>query len=118
MTKTQSSLQQHNAILKSAKFSIITTDTNGIITSFNEEAERILGYQASEVINLKTPEIFHLKSEVDEEASRLSSCFKEKIEVGFATFTFMPNRNVPYEKEWTYVHKNGSHIPVSLNITP
>lgn len=118
MTKTQTDLQQHNAILKSAKFSIITTDTNGLITSFNEEAERILGYKSIEVVGLKTPEIFNLESEVIAENQRIKSYFKESIALGFETFTFIPNKNQPYEKEWTYVHKNGSHIPVSLNITP
>ena len=35
------------AILQSANFSIITTDENGLILSFNPAAERMLGYHAA-----------------------------------------------------------------------
>lgn len=44
--------QQFKAILNSAKFSIITTDTNGLITSFNKEAETILEYSAKELVGI------------------------------------------------------------------
>ena len=44
-----------NAILTSARFSIIATDEKGIIQLFNVGAERMLGYTAAEVMNKITP---------------------------------------------------------------
>lgn len=37
---------------------VFTVDGNGVITSFNRAAERITGYQASEVIGLRCSEVF------------------------------------------------------------
>ena len=54
------------AILQSANFSIITTDENGLILSFNPAAERMLGYHAEEVAGRHTPALFHDPQEVAE----------------------------------------------------
>ena len=48
-----------NAILNGTDYSIIYTDTNGIIKSFNQGAENMLGYTANEVIDIHSPGIFH-----------------------------------------------------------
>jgi sensor histidine kinase regulating citrate/malate metabolism len=44
-----------NAIFNSASFSSIATDAKGVIQIFNVGAERMLGYEAAEVINKITP---------------------------------------------------------------
>ena len=44
-------LALQSAILYSAGSSIITTDTNGLIVTFNPAAEKMLGYTADEMIN-------------------------------------------------------------------
>ena len=44
-----------NAIFNSANFSSIATDAKGIIQIFNVGAERMLGYDAVDVVNEKTP---------------------------------------------------------------
>lgn len=43
------------AIFNSPYFSCIATDAQGVIQLFNVGAERMLGYQADEVINQITP---------------------------------------------------------------
>ncbi|HEX7556148.1 MAG TPA: PAS domain S-box protein, partial [Leptolinea sp.] len=40
-----------NAILNSANFSSIATDEKGVIQIFNVGAERMLGYEAADVLN-------------------------------------------------------------------
>ena len=61
-----------NAILTSANFSIIATDEKGIIQLFNVGAERMLGYQAAEVVNRINPSDIHDPQEVLARAQALS----------------------------------------------
>ena len=44
-----------NAIFNSANFSSIATDERGVIQIFNVGAERMLGYEATEVVDKITP---------------------------------------------------------------
>ena len=60
------------AILTSANFSIIATDEKGIIQLFNVGAERMLGYQAAEVVNKINPSDIHDPHEVRARAQALS----------------------------------------------
>ncbi|MEI8665231.1 PAS domain S-box protein [Pseudoalteromonas sp. B28] len=66
-----SMLQQ--SILNSASYSIIATDTNGLITLFNPASEKLLGYKAQDVIGIKNLSIFHLKEEIIKKAKLLSA---------------------------------------------
>ena len=56
----------------STQLSIIGTDLEGIITVFNSGAERLLGYTTAEMIGLQTPQIIHLRSEVEARSQELS----------------------------------------------
>ena len=60
-----------NAILTSANFSIIATDEKGIIQLFNVGAERMLGYEAGEVVNRIRPSDIHDPEEVMARAQAL-----------------------------------------------
>lgn len=52
-------------LLNAAKgVAIISTDTKGVIKSFNIGAQRMLGYSAKEVVDTHTPMIFHDESQL------------------------------------------------------
>lgn len=106
-----------NAILVNANYSMITTDTSGLITLFNPAAEQLLGYEAKDLILKETPILFHLESEILERAlsvSRELQCeFVHPSDVFFAK----SSRGIVDNSDWTYVGKSGKHIPVRLNIT-
>jgi len=106
------------AILDGSNYSIISTDVNGTIQSFNSAAERMLGYSAEEVVEKKTPEIIHDLSEVLNRAKELSQELGKEIKPGFEVFVAKPKQGVPEELEWTYIRKNGSRFPVLLSVTP
>ena len=105
------------AILKSAKFSIITTDLNGIITVFNDEAEKILGYTANEVIDKYTAALFHDPLEIAEVAKSLSTELCQQVPIGFETFIVKANMGLSDERQWSYIHKNGNRTQMRLNLT-
>ncbi|WP_455217887.1 ATP-binding protein, partial [Kaarinaea lacus] len=106
------------AILDSANFSIISTDTTGLIKTFNAGAQRMLGYSEEEMINRRTPEIFHDKDEVVAYASELSNELGYEIKPGYETFTARAKLGKADEHEWTYIRKDGRRIPVLLSVTP
>lgn len=102
------------AIFDAASISIISTDKEGLIKTFNRGAETMLGYSADEVVNYMNPSVFHLGEEVVAHTEKLNRKHGFNIEPGFETFIAIPREGGDDENEWTYVHKNGDHIPVVL----
>ncbi|GIZ10346.1 PAS domain S-box protein [Flavobacterium sp. UMI-01] len=95
---------------------IISTDTNGIIKTFNEGAENLLGYEAEELIGKETPQIIHLPEEMQASAQKHLSESGEKIE-GISIFVHNARNGKAETKEWTYKRKDGSTFPVLLSIS-
>jgi len=110
-----SSLQKN--ILDSAEFSIVSCDCNGLIMTFNPCAERLLGYQAVEMVGKHTTEIFHDKVEIISTARKLTLELGKQINPGFDVFVAKAKLGLVTESEWTYVRKNGERFPVSLSIS-
>ncbi len=105
------------AIISNAAYAIIATTPTGTITSFNPAAERLLGYYASELIHLHSPQLFHLEEEIVARAGEFSEELGIDLRPGFEVFVEKSLRGLPNEHEWTYVRKDGTHVPVSLGIT-
>jgi len=85
---TQSALEPNSSV------AIIATATDGAIRAFNRAAENMFGYRADEVIGQRTPLHFHEEAVIA--PARLGSS-----EV----------------REWTYVRKDGTQVPVELVVT-
>ena len=105
------------AIMDNSNYSIIATDTQGIIQTFNKSAERILGYSASEMIGKESPAKFHDMNEVVKHAKKLSIELKQEVAIGFETFVAKSKKGIADENEWTYIAKDGTRIPVQLSVT-
>lgn len=106
-----------SAIVESAAYSIISTDVNGTILSFNKAAENMLGYRADELIGKATPGVFHDTEEIGKRAVSLSDELGFTVEPGFEVFVAKARVNSVEEREWTYVRKDGSRFPVLLSVT-
>ena len=106
------------AIIHATELSIISTDTKGIITSFNHGAEDLLGYTAEEVIGRATVVMLHDGIELIERATRLSEELGIEVDPNFEALSFKAQilRSADRD-EWTYIRKNGSRFPVMLSIT-
>lgn len=115
--KLKETLSKLNGILEaSTQVSIICTDLDGIITTFNSGAENMLGYNRSEVIGIDTPLILHLENEINEKAKELGQALNKKID-GSEVFLELVQSGKHEAREWTYLRKNGTHCPVLLTIT-
>ena len=110
-------LELQTTIFDNSGYLMISTNKNGLITQFNKEAEKLLGYKSEEVVNIHTPELFHLKSEVIQKAEYFSKELNKDIKPGFDVFIAKADLGLKSEHEWTYVSKNGEHIPVILTVT-
>ena len=110
------SLQQ--AILDGAEYSIIATQTDGKVTVFNAGAERMLGYQAEDVVGKVTPEIIHDRNEVIERARALTADLGFPVQPNFEAFVAKTRLGQPDDAEWTYIRKDGTRFPVLLSVTP
>ncbi len=109
--------QVNDAIIQSANYAIIATDTKGIITTFNSSAEKMLGYDKFELIDKETPALFHHLSEVISRSKILSEELGDTIEPGFETFVARARKGEIDESNWTYIHKDGHEIPIHLSVT-
>ncbi|SHJ12186.1 PAS domain S-box protein [Aquimarina spongiae] len=113
----QKTLAELEGILEaSTQVSIIGTDRDGIITTFNEGAENLLGYRREELISKEALQILHTKGELTKRSEELSNLFNRNIN-DFEVFTALPKNGKPDTQEWTYVRKDGSHFPVLLTVT-
>ncbi len=108
----------HRTILSHASTSVISTTPEGLITSFNPAAERMLGYSADEMVGKHTPAIIHKPEEVIQRASSLSRELGRKIEPGFETLVAKSIESDVEQREWTYIRKDRSQVPVTLGVTP
>ncbi len=106
-----------NAIFNSANFSSIATDAKGVIQIFNVGAERMLGYEAAEVMNKITPADISDPQEVIERAKSLSAELDTRIEPGFEALVFKASRGIEDIYELTYIRKDGSRFPAVVSVT-
>lgn len=90
------------AIVDSAKDAIVGKDLSGIVTSWNQAAEAMFGYQASEIIGRPITLIVPPERMAEEET------ILEKLRQGERLSHFETERQ----------RKDGSHIAVSLTISP
>src|SRR5687767_5859725 len=105
------------AIFNSANFSLIATDAKGVIQLFNVGAERMLGYEAVEVLNKITPAEISDPQEVIARAKTLSVELETTIEPGFQALAFKASRAIEDIYELTYFRKDGSRFPAVVSVT-
>ena len=106
-----------DAIFYSANFSSIATDARGVIQIFNVGAERMLGYEAADVLNKVTPADISDPSEVIARARALSDELGTPIAPGFEALVFKASRGIEDIYELTYVRKDGSRLPAVVSVT-
>jgi PAS domain S-box-containing protein len=107
---------QH-AIFNSANFSCIATDAQGVIQIFNVGAERMLGYQAADVVDQITPAGISDAQEVIARAAALSLELDTPIAPGFEALVFKASRGIEDIYELNYIRKDGSRFPAIVSVT-
>jgi len=101
-------------LASASEVAIIATDPSLLVTVFNEGAQRLLGYTSEEIVGHVTPALIHDHAEMAARVDELSAALGRPI-AGGAIFT--EPTTLGQAREWTYVRKDGSRVPVSLVIT-
>jgi PAS domain S-box-containing protein len=107
-----------NSVLENSMYLVISLEKNGIIRMFNHAAEKILGYNSSEVTGKITPTIFFTKSELEERCKELESKIGQPVTYGFDFIFKSCQNNFTNEYEWMWKRKDGSLVPLQLSISP
>jgi PAS domain S-box-containing protein len=116
-TKLKETSALQNAIFNSSTFSSIATDIQGVIQIFNVGAETMLGYSASEVVNIMSPADLSDKKELDIRAETLSLEFDISLNSGFEALVYKAALGLEDIYELTYVCKNGQRLPAQVSVT-
>ncbi len=92
-------------------YSIISTNTHGLIKIFNEGAELMLGYKSDEVTDkLNILDIY--------DAKEVSICAAEmELESEFEALVHSAKLGIIETKDWKYIRKDGSFLIASVTIT-
>ncbi|BES69225.1 GGDEF domain-containing protein [Marinobacter nanhaiticus D15-8W] len=104
-------------ILESAEnVAIVSSDSHGTITLFNRGAERLLGYEADEVVGRQTPIVFHEPEELQVWSKQLTENAGRRVE-GFDIFVACIEQGFERSQRWTYVRKDGERRIVQLTLS-
>ena len=111
-------LERQRVLVESTAYAVLAMTEDGVITVFNPAAERLLGYRASDVLHTHTAAAFHVREELAQRSKQLTVELGHAIEAGAdALVAWTRERGLPDERQWTYVRKDGSLVPVSLAVT-
>ena len=110
--------QFNNEMVDSATYLIIALDTQGLVLLFNTEAEKILGYEAEEVIDKQYMLDWYDPLEIEEYTNAIRTRLKNNDLSNFNAFTFEANDKGRFENEWSILRKDGTCFPGRLSITP
>jgi diguanylate cyclase (GGDEF)-like protein/PAS domain S-box-containing protein len=109
-------LSFNKSVVACSPFSIIVTDKTGVITCINPAAERMLWYQQSDLLGQPYTDL-HDSDEIEQRAAELSSQFGLDVDPDHHVFRLTPEKGLIDEREWTYIRKDGSRVPVQLVVS-
>lgn len=107
-----------NTMLNATDFAIITTNEQGVVSSFNKAAENLLEYKPSEVIGIHTPVLWHDIETLEILQNEVSNELNSEITLGIEVFHAKARRGLKSDFETTFTSKSGKKIPVQLSVSP
>jgi PAS domain S-box-containing protein len=104
-----------DCILDASAIAILSTDTDGILTSFNACAEKLLGYSAEEVVRKSTPVQFFDITQLEARAGIQLQGFDKGTEPEFNFLVSrVKNTSKPDRQQWTLLRKDGTSFTASV----
>jgi PAS domain S-box-containing protein len=116
--RMQQALTLTTMILDHTSVAIYSTDRAGVITRFNQTAQKWLGYTEQEAVSRLTPAAFHDRAELKRYAEQLTRNQGLPATGGVDTLLAMPRRSYPEHREWALLRKDGSRFPASVSVVP
>ncbi len=102
-----------DSVFQNAPFSIVATDTHGLITAMNVAAEKLTGYSREELVGKVPLTVLHDERELVGKALSIDpSATLEKF--GFDVLTAGVGEGEMGEQEWTLIRRDGARTPINL----
>jgi PAS domain S-box-containing protein len=111
----QAALQQ--AMLDSASSAVLVTRPDGVVTSVNPTAERMLGHSEQELVGHQLTSALFRREALQRRATLLSNELQTPIEPDFAVLTAPLHRGRREMSEWRLRHRSGADVPVLVGVT-
>ncbi|WP_354684612.1 EAL domain-containing protein [Cupriavidus necator] len=108
---------RYAGLLDHARFGVITFDDDGLITGINPEGERMLWYTAAELVGRMPMNGLHVADELAAHARALRQELGEPVPTGLPALVAKARLGLTDEREWTWVRKGGSRMPVQMAVT-
>jgi diguanylate cyclase (GGDEF)-like protein/PAS domain S-box-containing protein len=102
-----------DSVFQNAPFSIVATDTQGIITAMNTAAEKLTGYGRAELLGKAPLTLLHDEEELTAIATG-SDPMNKNVRTPFEVLTRGAAAGEMEEKEWMLVRKDGRKTPINL----
>ncbi|MFC4775945.1 response regulator [Paenibacillus sp. GCM10023252] len=113
MEHLQEMFDRLNAIINQNQYGFIVLDEEYRVSYMNRTAENMIGYTSEELAGHATPLLFMDEEEIRKEAELLSALGGYEVQPGIEVFKELRRRKFSYEREWTFVHRDGTRIPVA-----
>jgi diguanylate cyclase (GGDEF)-like protein/PAS domain S-box-containing protein len=102
-----------DSVFQNAPFSIVATDTHGLITAMNVAAEKLTGYGREELVGKAPLTVLHDERELLGRALSMNpSATLDKV--GFDVLTAGVAAGEMGEQEWTLIRRDGARTPINL----
>jgi diguanylate cyclase (GGDEF)-like protein len=109
--------QLRNVLNAATEVAIIATDLNGVISTFNVGAQKMLGYREDEVLGHFTLKDLQRGSELEAHARQLSRNYGSPVSAAQAVFVEASQGSAQQSREWTFVRRDGSSLVVNMLVT-
>ena len=105
-----------NSVFDTAPFSIIETDLNGMIRAMNGASEKLTGYTRAEMVGKVAITMLHDPTELAPLPDETAPQDGPRLE-GFALLTAKAAQGEVDERDWTYMQRDGTTLPVHVAVT-
>jgi diguanylate cyclase (GGDEF)-like protein/PAS domain S-box-containing protein len=104
-----------DSVFQNAPFSIVATDTHGMITAMNAAAEKLTGYTREELVGRAPLTILHDERELLSKVVSADDTATVERD-GFRVLTAETAVGEMKEQEWTLIRRDSAKIPINLAV--
>ena len=109
--------QLRNVLDAATQVAIIATDLNGVITTFNIGAQRMLGYDSATVCGQLTLQQLHLPAELQAHTRELTQRYGRAIDSSDAMLVEAVDEPGQQARDWTFLRQDGTTLLVSMQVS-
>src|SRR5260370_13523199 len=110
-------LAMNKAVIECSPFCTIVTDSKGRITVANAAASKMLLYSTEELVGESPITLLHDPDEIAQAARDLATEPGREVIPDHLVFRVLLERDPVVSREWTYIRKDGTRLPVQLSVT-